>query len=53
VAIQSAPGVLAVKVDYERARGTIGTKEGTEVSSTEILAQLEKIGYHGEFINRE
>ena len=53
MAIQSAPGVLAVKVDYESGQGTIGTKEGIAVSSIEILAQLEKIGYHGEFINLE
>jgi copper chaperone CopZ len=49
-ALKSAPGVLAVKVDFETAQATIGTKAGSRISTDEILAALNLIGYRGEFV---
>ena len=49
MAIQTAPGVLAVKVDYTSGKATIGTKAGLPASKQEILAALESIGYRGRF----
>ena len=46
-ALRSAPGVLAVEVDYEQKRGIIGTQAGTEVNTEKIFAALEEIGYRG------
>ena len=50
MAIKTAPGVLAVKVDYPSGRAIIGTAAGTVLSQQEIFAALDKIGYGGEFI---
>ena len=52
-AIESAPGVLAVKVDYELRRAIIGTAAGSEVPRQEILAALESIDYGGVFIEEQ
>lgn len=49
-ALKSAPGVLAVKVDFETGRATIGTAKGKSVPMKEILAALESIGYRGGFV---
>ncbi len=49
MAIKTAPGVLAVKVDYISGKATIGTKPGLPASKQDILAALESIGYRGEF----
>ena len=43
--------MLAVKADYKAEQATIGTKPGEDVSTDEILAALESIGYHGEFVD--
>tara|TARA_B100000749_G_C18053156_1_gene312299 strand:- start:304 stop:477 length:174 start_codon:yes stop_codon:yes gene_type:complete len=48
-ALFKAPGVLAVKVDYELQQATIGTKKGEPVSTKEILAALKSINYRGRF----
>lgn len=50
MALKSAPGVLAVKVDFATKQATIGTKAGSRVSTDEILAALKSIGYSGEFV---
>ena len=50
MAIQTAPGVLAVKADYESGQATIGTEPGQHVAIDEFLAALESIGYHGELV---
>jgi copper chaperone CopZ len=47
-AIKTAPGVLAVKVDYETKQATIGTKKGAALPMAEIIAGLKSIGYVGE-----
>ena len=52
-AIQSAPGVLAVKVDYPSGQATIGTAPGQSVPREEILTALESIRYKGEFVTDE
>ena len=50
MAIQTAPGVLAVKADYKSGQATIGTEPGQHVSIDEVLAALESIGYRGELV---
>lgn len=52
MAIKTAPGVLAVKVDYSSGRALIGMAAGTDLPQADILAALEKIGYRGEFIEQ-
>ena len=47
-AIKTAPGVLAVKVDYATKQATIGIQKESEFPKAEILAALEAIGYSGE-----
>ncbi len=42
--------MLAVKVDYEAKRATIGTEPGQEVATEKILDALKSIGYRGEII---
>jgi len=42
--------VLAVKANFETGQATIGTKAGSEVSTEEIIAALDSIGYSGEFV---
>lgn len=42
--------MLAVKIDYESARATIGTERGRTVPRDEILAALKSIGYGGTFV---
>jgi len=49
-ALESAPGVLAVKVDFSKKQATIGTKAGSHIPTDEILAALKSIGYRGEFV---
>jgi hypothetical protein len=41
--------VLAVKVDYEAGQATIGTEKGRAVSTAEVRAALEAIGYAATF----
>lgn len=48
-ALRSAPGVLAVKVDYESKQATIGTAAGQPIPQQAILDALESINYRGEF----
>lgn len=50
-ALRKAPGVLAVKVDYESKQATIGTAAGKPVPKKEILAALKSIRYRGEFLD--
>ena len=49
-AIDTAPGVLAVKADCETNTVTVGTKKNKPIPRKEILAALASIGYSGEFI---
>jgi copper chaperone CopZ len=49
-ALESAPGVLAVKVDFAKKQATIGTQAGSRIPTDEILAALKSIGYSGEFV---
>jgi copper chaperone CopZ len=49
-ALESVPGVLAVNVDYDTKRATVGTERGKRVPHAALLAALEKIGYRGELI---
>jgi copper chaperone CopZ len=44
--------VLAVKVDFEAGQATVGTKSGTAVSTNEILAAIESLGYRAEVVNQ-
>ena len=48
-AINAAPGVLAVKADYQSGRVTIGTEPGQAISQENILSSLQSIGYKGKF----
>lgn len=52
MALKTAPGVLAVEVDYASGKATIGTESGEPLSKKEILAALESIGYSGEFAKK-
>jgi copper chaperone CopZ len=47
-AIKTAPGVLAVKADYQTGTATVGTQPGTEVPTDKILAAIQSIGYRGQ-----
>ena len=49
-ALRSAPGVLAVEVDYPSGEAAIGVEAGKPVPKEEIRAALKLIGYHGEFV---
>ncbi len=54
-AIKSAPGVLAVEVDYNAETGTcivmIGTEKGKPVDRKKILETLKKKSrYYGKFV---
>jgi hypothetical protein len=49
-ALRKAPGVLAVKVEYESQQATIGTAAGQPVPKQAILEALESINYSGEFV---
>jgi DNA-dependent RNA polymerase auxiliary subunit epsilon len=46
----SAPGVLAVKVDYSTGKATIGLEAGQPVPEKEIRAALKSINYQVEFV---
>lgn len=46
-AIKTAPGVLAVKANYETGEATVGTEQGQPLSLDEICAALKSIGYQG------
>ena len=49
-ALRKAPGVLAVKVDYESEQATVGTAAGQPIPKQAILEALESISYRGEFV---
>ncbi len=49
-ALRKAPGVLAVKVDYESEQATVGTAAGQPIPKQAILDALESISYRGEFV---
>lgn len=49
-ALKTAPGVLAVQVNFERQLATIGTEKGEDVPKAELIAALESIGYRGEIV---
>ncbi len=51
-ALRKAPGVLAVKVDYELKQATIGTAAGQPVPRQAVLERLESINYSGEFFDK-
>jgi hypothetical protein len=42
--------VLAAIVDFETKQATIGTQAGSVVSTSEVLAALESIGYQGQLV---
>lgn len=52
MAIHQAPGVLAVKVDYETQFAVIGTGRNRPVPREQILESLKLIGYTGKFIDQ-
>ena len=47
MALKKAPGVLAVKADYEAGLATIGTKSAEAFPEAEIKKALKSIGYSG------
>lgn len=51
-ALRSAPGVLAVKVDYESKEATVGTVPGQPVPKQAIVDALASIRYRGEFADQ-
>ena len=53
MAINQAPGVLAVKVEYPSGLATIGTQRDQPVPLEEIVASLKKIGYRGELVEEK
>ncbi|MCH8043105.1 MAG: cytochrome-c peroxidase [Planctomycetes bacterium] len=52
-AILSAPGVLAVEVDYNSREATIGTAAGSDVPRQEILAALAETPYRVVFADEK
>ncbi len=48
-AIRTAPGVLAVEVDYEKGEAIVGTESCCSIPKDSILSALEKSGYKGAF----
>lgn len=50
-AIGTAPGVLAVKVVYETSLATVGTEEGTTISTEEMMEALEPLGYKATLVD--
>jgi copper chaperone CopZ/NADH:ubiquinone oxidoreductase subunit 3 (subunit A) len=48
--IKDVPGVLSVKVDYDRKRAVITSEGCCPVPREAVLQALEKAGYHGEVI---
>jgi hypothetical protein len=49
MALRQAPGVLAVKVDYNTRTAVMGTRLGETVPREAILQALNSIGYSGQF----
>lgn len=49
-AIRSAPGVLAVEVDYEKGEAVVGTEICCPVPQDKILSALQQAGYSGSFL---
>ena len=49
-AIRTAPGVLAVEVDYEKGEAVVGIAVRSPVPKDRILDALDKAGYSGSFI---
>lgn len=52
-ALMSAPGVLAVKIDYESGKATVGSTIGTQAPVDEIMRQLESLGYQGKILKKQ
>ena len=50
-ALQQAPGVLAVQIDYEKRLATIGTTRDQAVPRNELIESLKSIGYSGQFVD--
>ena len=51
-ALREAPGVLAVKVDYESKQATVGTAAGQPIPKQAILDALSSISYSGKFVEK-
>ena len=51
-ALRKAPGVLAVKIDYESEQATVGTAAGQPIPKQAILDALESISYSGKFVEK-
>jgi cation transport ATPase len=49
-ALKSAPGVLAVKVDFEAGQATVGSEPDSDPPVAEVLSALESIGYRGTIV---
>jgi copper chaperone CopZ len=49
-AVQDVPGVLSVRVDYDRQRAVVSTEVGCPDLTEAVLRALERAGYHGEVI---
>ena len=47
---KAAPGVLAVKVDYDQKLATIGTARDEPLPRDAILTALESLGYRGQWL---
>ena len=49
-AIRTAPGVLAVEVDYKKSEAVVGTEICCPIPKDRILAALKEAGYSGSFV---
>jgi copper chaperone CopZ len=49
-AIKDVPGVLSVKVDYDRKRAVVSTEACCPAPVVPIVQALEKVGYRGEVV---
>ncbi len=49
-AIRSAPGVLAVEVDYAKGEAVVGTEICCPIPQDKILSALQQAGYSGSFL---
>ena len=47
---KAAPGVLAIKVDYEQKQTTLGIAKDEPLPLQEILEALQSLGYSGQWV---
>jgi copper chaperone CopZ len=52
-ALHKAPGVLAVEIDYEKSRATVGLDPDQPLDEQSLLDSLEKVDFHGQLLKSQ